>query len=528
MFFSRRDLLSSLAAVTVSPILPAGTTRADAESSPASVRLPLQEFIKSPTLVDALRRGVQAMRSRPPSDPRSWFFQGAIHAVNDQLLADALLVDPAVGLVDQAKFWNTCPHAGQNSANFVIWHRAYLYYFERILRDAAQEPALALPYWDYGNPNSQSITPNPRLFPELFAPQFLDASNTRPNPLFHRSREAAFTSGRFELSALAVDSSAATAAPTFFGVTETQGFAGGFSDNDPGTQGIVERRPHNQIHFAVGGVIGDAAGAMADVPTAAFDPIFWVHHSNIDRLWARWACTPGKTWGPLPDRSWFEERPWFFHDFDLAVRNETREFYLDHKVLGIGYFDDETSCQPLSLPTAAELRSTVAPVISTGVQDVLHRVEVGLEASAIEEASYVIEEPSVAAISQRLRESPATALSSRRRIMLELGGIDYDLPPSAGFDLYVNLPPGREPDRSDPSFVATIALFGLKQQHGSMHAGGSQRFDITGLFPTSSEALTAPLIVRVVPFDLLTPLGNNRPIRRSDPIRIREIKIVII
>jgi hypothetical protein len=27
---------------------------------------------------------------------------------------------------------------------------------------------------------------------------------------------------------------------------------------------------------------------MADVPSAAFDPIFWLHHANIDRMWAQW------------------------------------------------------------------------------------------------------------------------------------------------------------------------------------------------------------------------------------------------
>ena len=63
-------------------------------------------------------------------------------------------------------------------------------------------------------------------------------------------------------------------------------------------------------------MIGDVAGAMADVPTAAFDPIFWVHHSNIDRLWVEWACSKDKDWGALPSRDWFEARPWFFHDFD--------------------------------------------------------------------------------------------------------------------------------------------------------------------------------------------------------------------
>eukprot|EP01040_Poterioochromonas_malhamensis_P010112 gene10112-10992_t len=39
--------------------------------------------------------------------------------------------------------------------------------------------------------------------------------------------------------------------------------------------------PHNQLHNAVG-------GDMADVSVAAFDPIFWLHHSNVERMHSAW------------------------------------------------------------------------------------------------------------------------------------------------------------------------------------------------------------------------------------------------
>jgi tyrosinase len=32
-------------------------------------------------------------------------------------------------------------------------------------------------------------------------------------------------------------------------------------------------------------------GSMGRVPTAAFDPVFWAHHCNIDRIWAIWQTT---------------------------------------------------------------------------------------------------------------------------------------------------------------------------------------------------------------------------------------------
>lgn len=46
------------------------------------------------------------------------------------------------------------------------------------------------------------------------------------------------------------------------------------------------------VHNAVHGYIG---GYMGAVEIAAFDPIFWLHHANIDRLFAIWqACNPGR------------------------------------------------------------------------------------------------------------------------------------------------------------------------------------------------------------------------------------------
>ena len=38
---------------------------------------------------------------------------------------------------------------------------------------------------------------------------------------------------------------------------------------------------HNRVHVWVG-------GHMSQIPFAAFDPIFWAHHTMIDRLWRLW------------------------------------------------------------------------------------------------------------------------------------------------------------------------------------------------------------------------------------------------
>ncbi|KAL3487186.1 hypothetical protein BJX62DRAFT_246212 [Aspergillus germanicus] len=53
---------------------------------------------------------------------------------------------------------------------------------------------------------------------------------------------------------------------------------------------------HNNVHGWVG---GDYNGHMSQIPVATFDPLFWLHHCNIDRIFALWQ-------GLNPDK-WFEE-----------------------------------------------------------------------------------------------------------------------------------------------------------------------------------------------------------------------------
>jgi hypothetical protein len=42
--------------------------------------------------------------------------------------------------------------------------------------------------------------------------------------------------------------------------------------------------PHNQLHDVIGG----QGGVMSDVSIAAFDPVFWLHHCNMDRHYYTW------------------------------------------------------------------------------------------------------------------------------------------------------------------------------------------------------------------------------------------------
>ena len=56
-----------------------------------------------------------------------------------------------------------------------------------------------------------------------------------------------------------------------------------------GIHGNFESNPHDLVHVYVGWRISDTNyGLMADPGTAALDPIFYLHHGNIDRMWEVW------------------------------------------------------------------------------------------------------------------------------------------------------------------------------------------------------------------------------------------------
>src|SRR6266542_2904093 len=90
--------------------------------------------------------------------------------------------------------------------------------------------------------------------------------------------------------------------------------------------GILELQPHNVIHTVIGGprpgtATGCAIGQMTDPRCAALDPIFWLHHANIDRLWNRWLDLGGGRANPA-DNAWLSQRFDFFDE--TGDRKSTR------------------------------------------------------------------------------------------------------------------------------------------------------------------------------------------------------------
>ncbi|MGY3439911.1 tyrosinase family protein [Marinovum sp. KMM 9879] len=249
-------------------------------------------------------RGVQVMKSRPLADPTSWAFFGAIHGMWRALWDHYNLTDPAEAApstADTDTYLDQCQH---QSWYFLPWHRGYLIALEEVLRAAIKDlggphDTWALPYWNYFA-DGQNILPA-----EFRDPSWPGGGND--NPLFVHQRWGPMGgTSAFDLKMLT--NLGAMDDPVFTGPGNgvALGFGGpttGFSPGGAAGNGGCESDPHNVVHGLVGGrnpteTFSDGTplpGLMSNPLTAALDPIFYLHHCNIDRLWNAWNdLPPGK------------------------------------------------------------------------------------------------------------------------------------------------------------------------------------------------------------------------------------------
>ncbi len=236
--------------------------------------------------IRAYKQAIQVMRARPATDPTSWQAQSNIHG--------AFKPDPARGVV------NACPPATdadmvaptgmiadecRHDFFFLAWHRMYLYYFERIVRAASGDATFALPYWGY-SPGG------PRNLPEPFR-----LPNNTTNELWTDQRVSAINTGS-DITASLVDASLALAS-TVYNSFQTS----------------LRSVPHNVVHGAVGG----GCGWMSFFETAGMDPIFWLHHCNIDRLWDDWITMGGGRTNPTTNTSWMNQSFTFYDEAGASI-----------------------------------------------------------------------------------------------------------------------------------------------------------------------------------------------------------------
>ena len=158
----------------------------------------------------------------------------------------------------------SCQH---HTELFLPWHRAYLYYFELTLKEF--EPTVTLPWWDWTSAWSHQVG-----FPLVYSAAEVAG---KPNPLaggpINALAQQQGGQGAPDHTSRSPDDPANL--PTAADVSQLLDL-GDFLDFQQQLESI-----HDGVHVWSG-------GTMAEIPYAAYDPIFFAHHCMIDRVWRLW------------------------------------------------------------------------------------------------------------------------------------------------------------------------------------------------------------------------------------------------
>jgi plastocyanin len=283
----------------------------------------------------------------------------------------------------------------------------------------------------------------------------------------------------------------------------------------PGT--IVTWNNEGVFPHAIGSLDGTTfnSGTLAGVNfmrsllVSARDPIFWMHHANIDRLWNRW-LEPGVGGVPETETEWLDQHFSFFKPNGEPAKMCVRDV-LSVYCLGYRYDDDpETEPTPIIAVTARALATPAAgtePRISAlGENEQDAMIELGGE-----RLTTMIElDPPAEAELTRIAMSEATPVADAAdpRIALTLEGLRDTGSPGVTYEVYVNLPPDAEPDYRSEYFVGLIDLFGLTA-HEDHRSADRQSFDITPTVRSLQERGEWPgeLTITFVPQGLIPPEG---------------------
>ncbi|KAJ1426817.1 putative domain, di-copper centre [Sesbania bispinosa] len=102
--------------------------------------------------------------------------------------------------------------------------------------------------------------------------------------------------------------------------------------------GSLELAPHNTVHVWTGDVETPNREDMGVFYSAARDPIFYPHHSNIDRMWEVWKNLGEGKREYNDDLDWLDSQFFFYDENANLVRVKVRDC-IDTKKLGYVYED---------------------------------------------------------------------------------------------------------------------------------------------------------------------------------------------
>ena len=506
-------------------------------------------------------KGVAAMQARPLDDPASWWFFAALHG---QYVTDGefpgwgfLPAPPAVPVTPRpsksvrAKYWDQCQH---QSWHFLPWHRGYLLALEAHIRAAVIAlggPATwALPYWNYLGAGSEFN------IPPAFTEQHLPDGSS--NPLFVTARFGPDGDGNIFVPTAAGINQHPNDPNIAYGpvtgeclsndvytgndvMTPPPGFGGpatGFS-HDGGMSGNLENNPHNLLHVYVGGSAPDQQtyGLMSDPGLAALDPIFYVHHANIDRMWATWNANAANK-NPAASNWLNGPAATGEREFVMPMPDGSAWVYTPQQVSDVGQLDYSYDSLPAMahVPAAAVIAARLKEL---GATTAAARVKEGapvatgqnVELMGANQAAIPIKGAGTstsvkldAGVRRKVSASlaPASEAAEPDRVFLHLENVRGTFDASV-LSVYINLPEGARPGDHPELLAGSVGLFGLRKSslEDGAHGGQGLTFvmDITKIVDALhlSNALTVDALpVRIVP---------HRPIPEQANITVGRVSV---
>jgi tyrosinase len=392
---------------------------------------------------------------------------------------------------------NYCPH---DTAYFLAWHRGFLYYFEQQLRIVSRDNTLSVPYWDYYKyPNI------PAEFTEL----------STGNPLYMPR------TGTNVYNAL-------TLSPFDSSVWNFQrGTNNAFEPQ-------LESAPHNPVHNLIG-------GEMANM-TSPRDPIFYLHHANIDRLCHAWALPDGKgipsTSNPYNAST---SNPYWEGYFTYAPGLTMPRYKTYHPDwLNFGYSDNT---KPTALPASAQanmMQAQVSPVLTNPVTgnfpataaravSASRRSLGGVSGVVLTETPVGAHLPLAASSLRLLQDAISVAVRPPAQIppgtfQSVVVVLDKLLLLGAGakggyfYNIYINLPLMGDVGNARRYFLGTIGPFEVA---GAAHHGSARlEYQATEVLAQFSAAELQDVTISLVRVN-----GENSP--RGAVLRLGEVRIEI-
>ena len=466
--------------------------------------------------LESLERTLKTMKDSGCENPLSWYYQGAIHWIptkdsdisglqegNPLCLRYSGFTEIADGVYSGSDkllaSWDNCTHAPNEASqsstiHFLPWHRLFVYHFEKIVRELSGDKNFTLPYWNYINLSDTDIpSPTRRTMPD----EFRLPATSEENSLYESARDWSLTNGAPLSENLFLPPNVADgvkrggllkAVEELNDKTTYADFNDSIDDNPHGIMhdyiggGFNETDPQNQelfnpIYNRAQDDGGEPQfGLMRNVPSAGFDPIFWMHHGNIDRLWGQW--TQEKHVTVTSEELELVSWPYEFFEPNGDVKAYTMQQVFD-SVYDMDYeYDDGTSP---NFPVELNLRTLMANQIR---KTLLGSNQTQKTVGSDQEFTQTVPLTPLFR-NQLLRQLDSNQLrsgdtSSQPNYTVELD-VTYIGRPRGIYEVYLNLPNDESARNSaianiDPYFVGTISFFVLEADRPTTK---KFQFDIT-------------------------------------------------